>query len=91
MKKLNIGITIQLEQENHSVWTNGIIQNAINLAHTLMNSSNDYNVFICNVKNINIIPITNVLEWDIEKYKTVQFDDVKNDRCFVCIRITNKK
>jgi hypothetical protein len=73
---LNIGITICLQQEDESVWTNGIKQNAIFLARTFMNSKKNYNVFIVNTSHIKI---TQKLGWDIEKYKTVQMEDVKNE------------
>jgi hypothetical protein len=73
--KLNIGITIFLHEENQSVWTNGILQNAIFLTKTFQNSIQNYNVYLVNMSNINI---TNKLGWNIEKYKTVQFDEIKD-------------
>jgi len=73
--KLNIGITICLQQEDESVFINGIKQNAIFLARTFMNSKKKYNVFIVNTSDIKI---TNKLGWDIEKYKTVQLNDIKD-------------
>lgn len=76
MGNLNIGITICLTEENESVWTNGIKQNAIFLARTLMNSEKNYNVYVV---NMSYVKITNGLEWDIDKYKTVQYDDVKDE------------
>lgn len=72
---LNIGITICLQYEDESVFINGIKQNAIFLAKLLMNSTKNYNVFIVNTSNIKI---TTKLGWDIEKYKTVQFNDIKD-------------
>lgn len=72
---VNIGITICLQHEDESVWINGIKQNAIFLARTFMNSKKDYNVYIVNTSNI---PITNKLGWDINKYKTVQFNEIKD-------------
>jgi hypothetical protein len=45
MKKLNIGITVHLK---NSVWNNGITQNAIFLAKTLLQSEKDYNVLLLN-------------------------------------------
>lgn len=75
MSGLNIGITICLTEENENVWTNGIKQNAIFLARTLMNSEENYNVYIV---NMSYVKITNLLEWDIEKYKTIQYDEVKD-------------
>lgn len=73
--KLNIGITVCILEENESVWINGIKQNAIFLARTFMNSNKNYNVYIVNTSNI---AISNKLGWDIEKYKTVQFADIKD-------------
>jgi 2-polyprenyl-3-methyl-5-hydroxy-6-metoxy-1,4-benzoquinol methylase len=73
--RLNIGITICLQDENESVWINGIKQNAIFLARTFMNSTKNYNVYIVNTSNVKI---TNNLGWDINYYKTVQFNDIKD-------------
>jgi hypothetical protein len=73
--KLNIGITIFLQEENHSVWTNGIMQNAVYLARTFQNSSKKYNVYLVNTSNTNI---TNKLCWNLNEYKTVQFNDIKD-------------
>ena len=75
MEGLNIGITICLQKEDESVWTNGIKQNAIFLARTFMNSKKNYNIYIVNTSSINI---TIKLGWDINKYKTVQFNDIKD-------------
>ena len=61
MKNINIGVNIQLLEENQSVWTNGIIQNAINLVQHLQLSSNNYNVFLVNMENDKKIPITSKL------------------------------
>lgn len=75
-KKLNIGITICLQSENESVWINGIKQNAIFLARTLMQSKEEYNVYIVNTSNVNI---TDKLGWDLNEYKTVQINDIKDE------------
>lgn len=75
-KKISLGITIHLKYEDESVWTNGIKQNAIFLARTFMNSNKNYNVYIVNTSNTKI---TNKLGWDIEKYKTVQLNDIKDE------------
>jgi hypothetical protein len=72
---LNIGITICLREENESLWSNGIKQNALFLARMFMNSKKKYNVYIVNTSNVNI---TNKLGWDIEKYKTVLFTEYKD-------------
>lgn len=75
-KSLNIGITICLREENESIWINGIKQNAIFLARTLMNSEKNYNVYIVNTSNISI---DGKLGWDKNIYKTVQLHDIKDE------------
>jgi hypothetical protein len=74
--KLNIGITICLQEENESVWINGIKQNAVFLARMFMNSKQNYNVYIVNTSDIKI---TNNLGWDVNKYKTVQLNEIKDE------------
>ena len=74
--RLSIGITICLQREDESVWINGIKQNAIFLSRMFMNSSKNYNVYIVNTSNVKI---TNKLGWDINKYKTVQLNDIKDE------------
>jgi len=73
--KLNIGITICLQSEDESVFINGIKQNAIFFAKLLMNSNKKYNVYIVNTSNVKI---TKKLGWDIDTYKTVQYNDIKD-------------
>ena len=41
-----------------------------------MNSNKDYNVYIVNISSVNI---TKKLPWDIERYKTVQYNDIKDE------------
>jgi hypothetical protein len=48
MKNLKIGITLALKSNDESIWTNGIKQNVLMLAHLLKNSKNDYEVHILN-------------------------------------------
>ncbi len=74
-KEINIGVTICLGSEDESVWTNGIKQNAIFLAKTFMNSKKNYNVYIVNTSGVKI---TDKLSWDINEYKTVQLNDIKD-------------
>lgn len=73
--KLVIGITICLQVENESIWINGIKQNAIFLARTLMNSEKNYDVYIVNISDIKI---NDNLGWDINKYKTVRYAEVRD-------------
>jgi len=52
MNNINIGITIFIK-ESENIWTNGIIQNVINFALILKNSSQNYNVFVVNTSENN--------------------------------------
>lgn len=79
MKDINIGINIQLKEETQSVWTNGIIQNAINLVQHLQLSSNNYNVFLVNIENEKKIPITDKLSWDLNIFNTFQYNEIKDN------------
>lgn len=74
--KLKLGVTIFLKSEDDSVWVNGITQNALFLARTLLNSQEKYEVFIINMSSVEI---TNKLGWDLNIYKTVHFNDVKDE------------
>lgn len=74
--KLNIGITIYIQDENESIFLNGIKQNAIFLAKTFLNIKKDYNIYIVNASNIKI---TQNIGWDLDKYKTVQYNDIKDE------------
>lgn len=48
MKNLKIGITLALKSYSESIWTNGMKQNVLMLAHLLKNSKNNYEVCILN-------------------------------------------
>ena len=64
---MNIGITLNIK-ESENIWVNGILQNVINFALLLKNSSKNYNVVVVNtsqknkldynIKGVNIYPIT---------------------------------
>ena len=75
MKNLSIGLTINIDK-TENIWNSGIVQNVINFALLLKNSSNNYNVMILNnsefnqleynIKEINIYPMKEkVTEIDI--------------------------
>jgi hypothetical protein len=49
MENLKIGITLALSSNNESIWTNGIKQNVLMLAHLLKNSDKNYEVCILNI------------------------------------------
>jgi len=71
MKKLNLGITINIKKDG-TLWNSGIIQNVINFYLLLKNSPNDYNIFIVNVSQYT------KLESNFENIKIDQISDVKN-------------
>jgi hypothetical protein len=71
MKKINIGITINIKQDG-SLWNSGIIQNVINFYLLLKNSPNDYNIFIVNVSQYT------KLESNFEDIKIDQINDIKS-------------
>lgn len=48
MKKLKIGITIGLNDNKESIWTNGIKQNILMLTKLLKNSKNNYEIKLLN-------------------------------------------
>ena len=48
MENLKIGITLALKSYSESIWTNGMKQNVLMLAHLLKNSKNNYEVCILN-------------------------------------------
>ena len=71
MKRLNIGITISIKDNN--IWNSGIVQNVVNLYLLLKNSPNNYNVFLANTSKVE------KLEYDIEDIKIVSLEKVLND------------
>jgi len=75
-KHIKIGITICLQEENESIWINGIKQNALFLARMFMNSKKKYDIYIVNISDVKI---TSGLGWDNNKYKTVQYNDIKDE------------
>jgi len=48
MTKLNIGITLAITTAEESMFVTGIIQNVMNLAKVLLNSTKDYNIILFN-------------------------------------------
>lgn len=72
---LRIGITIGLRSESESLWTNGIKQNALYLAKTLMNSPRNHDVKLVNTTGI---ILTAALQWDLTSYATRTFDEIKD-------------
>ena len=51
-KNLKIGITLGLQSNTESIWTNGIKQNVLMLVHLLKNSKKDYDVCILNIFDV---------------------------------------
>ena len=75
MQSLRIGITIGLNHAQETLWNNGIKQNAVFLAETLKNCPNVASVVLVNTTDI---PITPALPWDLTRWCTQNFNEVKN-------------
>jgi hypothetical protein len=52
MKNLKIGITLGLQSNTESIWTNGMKQNVLMFVHLLKQSKNNYEVFILNTFDV---------------------------------------
>jgi len=52
MKNLKIGITLGLQSNTESIWTNGMKQNVLMFVHLLQKSKNDYEVCILNTFDV---------------------------------------
>ncbi|SAK72242.1 hypothetical protein AWB78_02959 [Caballeronia calidae] len=76
IKKLRIGITIGLHHEAETLWNIGIKQNAVFLAEALKNCPNVQSVVLVNTTHIRI---TDQLPWDLDRWPTRIFHDVKDD------------
>ena len=70
---MNIGITLGLQEENESMWINGIKLNAILLANALM-AIGKHNVYIVDTSN-KIKDLTKV-QWDYNKFPVKRLSDV---------------
>lgn len=51
---MRIGLTISINSENESIWTNGMKQNVLFLYKLLKNSSENYDVFLLNVTDFDL-------------------------------------
>ncbi len=73
---LRIGITIGLHQENESLWTNGIKQNAVYLAEALKQCPSVASVHLVNTTPV---AITAALPWDQTRWPTLAFGQAKDN------------
>lgn len=71
MESLKIGITLALESNNESIWTNGIKQNVLILSHLLKNSDKNYEICILNTIDLDFTEKPSYLK-DLDIYF---FDD----------------
>lgn len=67
IKNLKIGITLGLESNKESIWTNGVKQNVLMLTHLLKNSKNNYEVCILNIFDVDFSTKPDYLE-DVNIY-----------------------
>ena len=70
---MNIGILISLNIENQSIWSNGILQNAIYLLKTL--SMAGHNVYLVNTTNKVTSPYDNKVVWDVNEFPVMDWTD----------------
>ncbi|AMO98309.1 hypothetical protein CAter282_0366 [Collimonas arenae] len=75
-RTLRIGITIGLRQENESMWTNGIKQNALYLAESLKQCPSVASVHLVNTTAVAITP---ALPWDQARWPTATFEHAKDN------------
>ena len=73
--RLRIGITIGLSHPEETLWNNGIKQNAVFLAEALKNCPNVDSVVLANTTGV---PVTSCLPWDLERWPTKSFIEVKD-------------
>jgi hypothetical protein len=70
MKNIKIGITLGLKDNKESIWTNGIKQNVLMLAHLLKQSKKKYEVCILNTMDVDFSVKPSYLEdVDIHLFK----------------------
>ncbi|CAB3798190.1 hypothetical protein LMG28614_04707 [Paraburkholderia ultramafica] len=75
MSGLRIGITIGLHSADETLWNNGIKQNAVFLAETLRHCPG---VASTTLVNTTAVPVTTALPWDLQRWPTAMFQDVKD-------------
>ena len=61
-EKLKIGITLGLQSNTESIWTNGIKQNVLMMVHLLRNSKKNYEVCILNTFDVDFTQRPSYLE-----------------------------
>lgn len=69
---MNIGITLHLNEENQSIWSNGIKLNALYLLKALKQIG--YNAYIINGGELQA-PYENKVPWNIEEFPVHNYDD----------------
>ena len=67
---MNIGITVNIAKENQSLFSNGVIQNAIFLVKLFRQAG--HNAYLVNASEIQA-PYTNKVEWDCTKIPTLDW------------------
>lgn len=75
MSGLRIGVTIGLHQTDETLWNNGIKQNAVFLVDALRHCPGVASAILVNTTSV---PITSALPWDLTRWPTRAFDDVKD-------------
>lgn len=68
---MNIGILIAINEENESIWTNGIKQNAIYLLKTL--NMLGHNVYLVNTTSTVTAPYDDKVVWDVNEFPVMDW------------------
>ena len=72
---MNIGITVGLQQENESLWINGIKLNLLNLIETL-SAIGEHDVYALDTSNK--VKDLSKVDWDTSKYPIYKYADKVN-------------
>ena len=72
---MNIGITLGLQQDNESLWINGIKLNVLNLIETL-SEIGDHTVYALDTSNK--VKDLSKVDWDTSKYPIYKYADKVN-------------
>lgn len=73
---MKIGITISINSVNESIWTNGIKINILSLCETFKKSKKNYEIYILNMKNVDI---PDILPSHFDGIKFGYFNDIYLD------------
>lgn len=86
MRKIRVGVSVQINDKNDSFWVNGIKQNAVTIVDTL---SLCPNVETCKIVNLGTLKDYNGTAWEPFKENIINFDEfIDNFDVFVSITVS---